>query len=239
MNILITGGSSGLGRAVVRLMAADQEHRVYFTYNRGRENALSLTGAFPNVHALEADFSRPEHIEKLLESMDAMDPEVLVNNAYAGSPQGVHFHKTDPEDFLSSFKNNLIPTIRISGKALLIFRKKKFGKIINVLSSALLNTPPAGYSVYAANKAYLWELSKAWNKEYAQYNITSNCIAPGYMTTDFAQADERMVEQMRLNHPLKKLLSPEEAAELVKFLILSPQQLNGVTIPINAGQALL
>jgi NAD(P)-dependent dehydrogenase (short-subunit alcohol dehydrogenase family) len=239
MNILITGGSSGLGRAVVRLMAADPAHQVYFTYRRGRENALSLTAAFPNARALEADFTREDHIDRLLESMDAMDPDVLVNNAYAGGIENTHFHKIDPEDFLSSFKNNLIPTIRISRKAILIFKEKKFGKIINVLSSALLNTPPAGYSVYAANKAYLGELSRTWNREYARYNISSNCVAPDFMTTGFAQPDERIVEQMRLNHPLKKLLSPEEAAEVIQCLILSSPPINGVTIPVNAGQHVL
>jgi NAD(P)-dependent dehydrogenase (short-subunit alcohol dehydrogenase family) len=239
MNILITGGSSGLGKAVVELLAADKTHTIYFTYNRHKDDAVALTNIFAGVHAIETDFTNDRHIDKLLENMDAMDLDVLINNAYAGKPQSTHFHKINANDFVSSFKNNLLPTIRITQKALLTFKKKKYGKIINVLTSYLLNLPPAGFSEYVGNKAYLHELSKVWNKEYAAYNITSNCIAPEYMQTNFADVDERIVDQMRSNHPLKKLLTPHESAEIICFLVQSSQQVNGVIIPVNSAQAVI
>ena len=99
-----------------------------------------------------------------------------------------------------------------------------------------MGLPPMGYSIYAANKAYLMELSNVWNKEYTRYNITSNCILPAYMQTKFATVDERIEEQMTKQHPLKKLLSVTDVAEIIAFLVEAPQQLNGVKIPINAGQ---
>lgn len=109
------------------------------------------------------------------------------------------------------------------------------GKIINIITEAILGLPPMGYSIYAANKAYLMELSSVWNKEYTRYNITSNCILPAYMGTPFAKVDDRIVEQMVQEHPLKKLLTPEEVAFGVKFFIDASQQVNGVKLTINVG----
>ena len=83
------------------------------------------------------------------------------------------------------------------------------------------------------------ELSNVWNKEYTRYNITSNCILPAYMQTKFAEVDERIVEQMAKEHPLKKLLNVEEVAQAVKFFVEAPQQVNGVKLPINAGMMLM
>ncbi|KAA6323558.1 3-oxoacyl-[acyl-carrier-protein] reductase FabG [termite gut metagenome] len=236
MNILITGGSSGLGKATVELLASDQLNNVYFTYNRHKDEAMVLANKFRNVHALEVDFTNDAHINRLLENMSTMDLDVLINNAYVGLPQNAHFHKIRAEEFLCGFKNNLIPTIRITQEALLVFKKKRFGKIVNVLTASLYDLPPIGYSIYVGNKAYLQELSKVWNKEYTRYNIVSNCIAPEYMQTNFSDVDERILEQMQMQHPLKRLLTTEEVAYVIKFLIESSQQLNGVTIPINAAK---
>ena len=138
-----------------------------------------------------------------------------------------------------SFNYNLVPTIMITQAAINVFKKKHFGKIVNVITEAVLGLPPMGYSIYAANKAYLMELSNVWNKEYTRYNITSNCVLPAYMQTNFAKVDPRIEEQMVTQHPLKKLLTVEEVAKVIKFLIEAPQQLNGVKIPINAGQIVI
>jgi NAD(P)-dependent dehydrogenase (short-subunit alcohol dehydrogenase family) len=238
MNILVTGGSTGLGKTTVELLAKadEKKHNIWFTYNSHKSEALALEVAYSNVNAIEADFINSESIDKVLDLMGAMDLDVLVNNAYVGIPQSAHFHKITAEDFLSGFKNNILPTIRISQKAILTFKKKKFGKIINILTAAIMGLPPIGYSIYTANKAYLQQLSKVWNKEYAAYNITSNCILPEYMCTEFSDVDERILEQMRLNHPLKKLLSPQEVADVILFLINAPQYINGVSIPVNSAQ---
>jgi NAD(P)-dependent dehydrogenase (short-subunit alcohol dehydrogenase family) len=239
MNILITGGSSGLGKAVVEALAADEANTVYFTWRARQGDSDALCARFPNARAYELDLTRRESLDGFLAAMDAMNIDALVNNAYCGLPQGTHFHKTRPEDFLTEFASNLVPTIEITQKALEGFRRKKFGKTINVLSACLINLPPASYAIYSANKAYLQQLSKVWNKEYARYNITSNCVLPEYMKTSFSQTDERVVEQMEASHPLKKLLTPEETAEVVKFLVYAHQQVNGVMLPVNAAQAVM
>ena len=83
------------------------------------------------------------------------------------------------------------------------------------------------------------ELSNVWNKEYTRYNITSNCILPAYMQTSFAEVDPRIKVQMEQNHPLHKLLTVQEVAEVVKFLVDASQQVNGIKLPINAGQIVI
>lgn len=239
MRILITGGTSGLGKATVELLAKSPEHHVAFTYldtEEFRAVTKSLTKIYPNVEGVALNFCDKDSVRRLCDQMVEINPDVLINSTYVGAPQTTYFHKIPIDDFLKGFSNNLVPTIMITQAALSVFKKKRFGKIINVITEAVIGLPPMGYSIYAANKAYLMELSNVWNKEYTRYNITSNCILPAYMQTNFAKVDPRIEEQMVMQHPLKKLLRVEEVAQIVEFLVNAPQQLNGVKIPINAGQ---
>ena len=118
-------------------------------------------------------------------------------------------------------------------------RKQKFGKIVNIITSYIIDVPPAGFSVYTATKAYIRQLSKSICKEYGRYNITSNCVLPDYMPTAFGKVEDFQLEQMQAAHPLKKLLQPEEVADVVAHLILLSQQVNGVEFPINAAQNIM
>jgi NAD(P)-dependent dehydrogenase (short-subunit alcohol dehydrogenase family) len=193
-----------------------------------------------NVTAIKCDFTNDEEVKELEKRIPSFDLDVLINNAYVGSAQGKHFHKSDADLFLESYKNNLIPTIRITQSAITGFRIKKYGKIINILTAYLVNLPPIGVSIYSANKAYLQQLSKSWNSEYSRYNITSNCISPDFMLTNLsADVDERLIEQMRNDHPLKQLLTPDEVAGSVSFLVKASQQINGSNIVINAAKNIL
>jgi NAD(P)-dependent dehydrogenase (short-subunit alcohol dehydrogenase family) len=240
MNILITGGSSGLGKAIVLLLAKINGHKVFFTYNRHSEEAEAIVRDTHTVIAVKCDFANADDISRLEEAIPTFDLDVLINNAYVGTSQGTNFHKTDSASFLKSFEDNLIPTIRITQRAIAGFRKKKFGKIINILTAYLVNVPPTGFSIYAANKAYLQQLSKSWSNEYARYNISSNCISPEFMLTNLsANVDKRIIDQMQASHPLKKLLTPAEVADTVAYFINASQQVNGTHIVINAAQNIL
>lgn len=236
MNILVTGGSSGLGKAITELCALKEDNKIYFTFSKNAEGKEEIERQYPNTKGIKLDFNDNDSVAALISNIPNLNLDVLVNNAYSGLPQGTYFHKTSPDDFLKSFQNNIMPVVQITQACILAFRKKKFGKIINVLTSYLLDLPPMGFSIYTANKAYIEQLSKCWCKENAKFNITSNCISPEYMQTSFGQVDERIIEQMQHEHPLKKLLQPKEVAEVVFSLINASQQVNGVNIPINAAQ---
>jgi NAD(P)-dependent dehydrogenase (short-subunit alcohol dehydrogenase family) len=240
MNILVTGGSSGLGKTIVYALSNSPQNKVFFTYNKHSAEARVIATERHNVIAIKCDFTNVDEVCELEKAIPTYDLDVLITNAYIGLPQGTHFHKTIPESVLKSFENNIIPIIRLTQNAILGFKKKKFGKIINILTAYLINLPPVGFSIYTANKAYLQQLSKCWNSEYSRYNITSNCISPEFMQTNLSSSvDERIIEQMQANHPLNKLLTPEEVTETVVFLVNSSQQVNGAHIVINAAQNIL
>lgn len=120
------------------------------------------------------------------------------------------------------------------------FQKEKRGKIITVLTSALVGTPPMGYSVYSATKAYIAQLVKSWSREYIKFGITSNAVAPDFMQTALTEETNDFVkEQIREGNPLKKILTTEEVALIVKDLVKASPQFNGVIIPVNAGVNIL
>ncbi|MCF8296599.1 MAG: SDR family oxidoreductase [Bacteroidales bacterium] len=236
MNILITGGASGLGKAISIILAKNAENTIYFTYSNSELNAKKIELDFKNAFSIRCDFRDPNSIKSLRDKISQLDIDVLINNAYLGNPINNYFHKISEDDFSSKFLINVMPTIQITQSAISYFRKKKKGKIITILTSFLLNTPPIGASGYVANKAYLASLVKSWANENSKFNITSNSVSPSFMQTNFtSEVDERIIEQMISDHPLKKLLTVEEVAETVFFLTNASSQINGVDIILNSG----
>ncbi|MGF7078341.1 SDR family NAD(P)-dependent oxidoreductase [Mucilaginibacter sp. UYCu711] len=236
MIILITGGASGLGKAITLGLAQDPLNTVYFTYHSSDKAAKEIETVQPNTHAIKYDLSNKDDIQKLKSKIEELQPDVLINNAYKGEPLKTHFHKTNADDFMEDFERNIMPVIALTSSAIKVFRAKKHGKIITILTSYLVNQPPTGTSVYVAGKAYLAQLSKSWATENAQYNITSNTVSPAFMLTGLTKdVDERIIEQMIKSHPLKSLLMPEEVAETVHSLVYASSHLNGIDIVINSG----
>ena len=178
-------------------------------------------------------------VSAFAEGLEAEPIDVLINNAYAGNPQGTHFYKSNPEEFSKAFQTNIIPFICITQACLKGMRKRKFGKIVNIITSYVIDVPPTGFSVYTATKAYIRQLSKSISKELGRFNITSNCILPDYMQTDFGQVEDFQLDQMKDSHPLKELLKPQDVAEFVASFLKASQQLNGAAIPINAAQHII
>lgn len=239
MKILVTGGSSGLGRAIVEKLASKKENEVIYTYCRNLKAVQELDNSFSNTKGYCVDFTNIQSLNTLIKQLENIEIDVLVNNAYSGIAQGKRFHQTGVDDFSKAFNNNVLPTVRITQACIKGMRKRRFGKIVNIITSYVIDVPPIGFSVYASTKAYLRQLSKSISKEYASFNITSNCILPDYMPTAFGQVSDYQLEQMLAAHPLKQLLSPSDAADIVVSVIEASSQLNGVEIPINAAQHIL
>jgi NAD(P)-dependent dehydrogenase (short-subunit alcohol dehydrogenase family) len=163
----------------------------------------------------------------------------LINNALAAGLVRKHAHRIEQDIYNRGFHENILPLLRLTHQAIKLFRKQKFGKIITVLSSGLVGVPPSGMAEYLASKAYLLSMSKSWASENRQFNITANCISPDFMQTPLnADVDERLVEQMVEAHPLKQLITPEEVAEVVSFMIQATQHMNGTNLILNAGSSM-
>ncbi|MDN3675786.1 SDR family oxidoreductase [Flavobacterium paronense] len=239
MNILITGGASGLGEAITKTLAKNENNVVYFTFNKSVAAAKKLEKQFKNVKGIQCNFEEESTLKSLSEIINELDLDVVIHNAYNGDYLKSHFHKIDSNDFLTDFKANVIPVVEISQAAITHFRKKKSGKIITILTSALQGMPPIGSAVYTSNKAYLEKLTQVWANENTKFNITSNSISPSFMETAMTSAtDDRVKEQMIESNPLKRLLTTNEVAEAVQFLVNDVTQINGKDFVINAGSIL-
>ena len=241
MNILVTGGNSGLGRATVNQLAKEG-HKVYFSYlpsEQCTQEANEMVKADDNLVAMPLNFCDKISVDDFCSHINGWEIDVLVNSAYAGKAQGTHFYKTPADDYLVAFENNVIPTIRITQTCLEGMRKRKYGKIINIITSYVIDTPPIGMSIYTATKAYLRQISRSISKEFGKFNITSNCLLPEYMNTNFGKVEDFQLEQMKAAHPLKRLLTPEEVAQVIVNFVNSSQQLNGIEMPINAAQHIM
>jgi NAD(P)-dependent dehydrogenase (short-subunit alcohol dehydrogenase family) len=234
MKILVTGGASGLGEAITRELAKDKSSAVYFTFNSSLEQARKIEQEYENTHAIVCDFSKESNMKSLMEKIIEIDLDVLINNAWTGV-QLTHFHKQNSTDFQKTFQLNILPTLQITQQAISIFRKKKSGKIITVLTSDLIDNPPVGASDYIAAKAYLASMTKSWACENVRFNITSNAVSPSVMPTNIHSMDERLMEELIKNHPLKKLLSTNETADAVKYFVYCSSHINGANLIINAA----
>ncbi len=236
MNVLITGGASGLGEAITIKLAGCPGWKVYFTYCRSSENAERLQNRFPNTEAYLCDFREREQVTALCNKLSDWDLDVLIHNAYTGTYIDTHFHKTELPRFQEDFENNILPVIELTQALIPLYRKRKQGRIITVLSAALLHGPAVGTSVYLAGKAYLESLAKIWAVENERFNISSVLLCPGFMQTALtAQLDERLLEQLKGQEPLGRFLSTEEVAEVVLDLCITDRAINGATVEVQAG----
>lgn len=238
MNILLTGGASGLGKAIAEHLASSGSHRLWITYCRSESAARKLEETFAHLQAIRCDFSDPASVDSLLERLPSLELDGLVNNALSGWTVK-HFHKLKPEELREGFERNVLPVVRLVQAALKGFRRKRFGRIVTVLTAALYERPPIGWSEYLAGKAYLWAMSRSWAVENASFGIAVNCVSPGFLPTDMhAEDDPRLVEEWRRQMPLQRFVEPREVARAVAFLLEGPASLNGENLLLNQGQSL-
>ena len=224
-----------MGGSITRRFAQSGCHHVYFTYNNSVDEAKQIEKEITCAKGIPCDFRHKNSIDHLLSQMEEMSLDVLINNALTGM-NTKHFHQSNPEGFLISFKENVMPTLRITQKAIKEFRKKKSGRIITLLTSYTVNRPPLGLSEYVANKSYLLSLSRSWAEENKRHNITSNCISPSMMNTSLvSHLDERQIEEITNASPLKCLLTTDEVSDAVFFLASGSRHINGVNLLINGG----
>ena len=200
MNILVTGGSSGLGKSIVKKLCSNKKYKVYFTYNNSIENSKKICFKYSNAHGIKCDFTNKRELNEFIENFKNLNINILINNFYCwpknpllpGTFLTKNFHKIDKNVFIDEFYNNIIPTIIITQEAIKHFRKKKYGKIITVLSS-FLNSPTIGSSIYISSKNYLKGLTKVWAVENVKFNISSNTISPSFMLTPHTlKMDQRL-----------------------------------------------
>ena len=124
MNILVTGGSSGLGAAIVKKMAWEKDNIVWFTYANSGAAAKEIESAYKNTRTIHCDFTNTESIEALLLELEKFDIDVLINNA-SSAIHKEHFHKSDYHVFKDNFVHNVLPVFTDNTSGNKNFQKKK------------------------------------------------------------------------------------------------------------------
>jgi 3-oxoacyl-[acyl-carrier protein] reductase len=194
-----------------------------------------------------ADFSKPDEVRIAIDTILQHQPiHVLVNNT-GGPPSGL-ITEAKEEDFLAFFNQHLVNNHLLVKAVLPGMRRRKFGRIINIISTSVkIPLPNLGVSNTIRGAVASW--SKTLANEVGQYNITVNNILPGYTQTKRLetlvsqtakkkkQTVQETEQQMMQDIPMKRFGSPEEIATVAAFLA-SPaaSYINGASIPVDGGR---
>lgn len=202
MNILITGGATGIGKATA-LLFKEKGYNVFVTYNKTPVD-------YDGVTAIQCDLSKVDEIKNLFDSIEDID--VLVNNA--GISLIKMINDVNEKDYETITAVNERAVYFCSKYAVLKMLKKHSGAIINI-SSMWGQLGASCETLYSMTKAGVIGLTKALASETAPSGITVNCICPGIIDTRMnSQFDSR---ELANEVPLGRLGTPEEVAKAVLF----------------------
>lgn len=239
---VVTGGTRGIGRAIV-LKLADEGANIVINYRNSDKEAEELKAILEEkgvkVLTVKCDISNFEDSKKLIDKCkeEFGQIDILVNNA--GITKDTLIMRMKEEDFDSVIDVNLKGTFNCAKHASAIMLKQKFGKIIN-MTSVVGITGNAGQSNYAASKAGVIGLTKSLARELGSRGITVNAVAPGFINTDMTSVlSDKVKEEAMKNIPLKKLGNPEDIANLVGFLASdSANYITGQVINVDGGMVM-
>jgi 3-oxoacyl-[acyl-carrier protein] reductase len=238
---LVCGGSQGIGRATAEALA-DRGASVAYLARSGPGPAGSPF-AF-----LRADLERIEELIPTLEQQLGRPPafDILVNNS-GGPPPGPVVEAT-AEQFLRAFRQHLIASHLLTQWLLPGMRERRYGRIINVISTSV-REPIPGLGVSNTVRAAMAGWAKTLSRELAPLGITVNNVLPGATRTErLAQiirrksektglSEAEVEEKMRSEVPLGRFAEPDELGAVVAFLA-SPAAgyITGVSLPVDGGR---
>jgi acetoacetyl-CoA reductase len=236
---LVTGGTRGIGAAIVAALAADGIH-VAAGYSSRKADAndmaakLAAEGHAVSVH--QGNVGKPEDclrvVAEVLDQHDHID--YLINNA------GITVDKTvrnmTVEDWHAVLRVNLSGAFYMSKAVLDHMIGRGFGRIVNI-SSIIGETGSIGQANYAASKSGLFGLTKSLALETARKGITVNCVAPGFIDTEMVAAvPKEALDRVLATIPMRRLGRPEEIAHAVRFLLQDDAgYITGAVISVNGG----
>lgn len=220
-NVLVTGGSRGIGRALCIAMSRDAEC-VALTYNSRSADAeetkslIEEAGGRASIHRMDVrdPVSVGEGLNSILAAVGHVD--VLVNNAGTNS-DGLLFDM-DEEKFTSVVETNLFGTFRLCRALAGDMMLRRWGRIIN-LSSVASGWGGRGKSNYAASKAAVNAFTRSIAIELARKGVTANAVAPGMIVTELTDAYRSLSgKELLADIPMKRFGTPEDLNGIVRFL---------------------
>ncbi len=236
---LITGGTRGIGKQIA-LTLAKEGYDIAINY-RNENDDLEITKKEVEANnvkcfAVQGDVSYFEDCEKfvkeIIEEFGRID--VLVNNA--GITRDTLLMRMKKEDFEQVIDTNLVGTFNVTKNVISHMIKAKNGRIINI-SSVVGISGNAGQTNYAASKAGIIGFTKSLAKEVASRNIAVNAVAPGFIETGMTDVlKDDIKEEIAKTIPLKRMGTPQDVANVVKFLSSEDSSyITGQVIQVDGG----
>jgi acetoacetyl-CoA reductase len=235
---VVTGGSRGIGRAVVERLAGagcsvvincrssvDDAEALAEEVARGGGQALVVPGSIAD----------PATAGRLADAAHARfgRVDVLVNNA--GITQDATLRRMTDEQFTDVIETNLVGTHRVTRALIDGMCERGFGRVITI-SSFVGQLGNFGQSNYAATKAGLIGWSKTLALEVARHGVTVNCVCPGFIDTDMLRdVPEHVLERLVARIPLGRFGDADEVARGVEYLIRDGGYITGSCLNINGG----
>ena len=235
--VIITGGSRGIGAAIVNLLAKEN-YNIVLNYNKSEEIAKKMQEEFTSlgktVEIFKADVSKREEVKKLVEFTIKRfgKIDILINNA--GISQTKLFTDITDEDWNNMLNIDLNSVFYMTQEVIPYMIHEKEGCIINI--SSIWGMVGASCEVhYSVAKAGVDAMTKSLAKELGPSNIRVNSIAPGIINTDMNKyLSEKELENIKEEIPLGKIGETISIAKCAKWLI-EDEYTTGQIIAVNGG----
>ena len=236
----ITGGSRGIGAALVKKLAS-QNYFVYFNYSSSEAEANKLVNELgsQNVKAIKANVTSLEEMRKISETIlnEKGQIDVLINNA--GITRDKPLMMMTEAEWLDVININLNGSFNATRAVIVPMMKAKTGRIV-FISSVTGLAGMKGQVNYAATKAGMIGMMKSLAREVATLGITVNAVAPGFIESDMtAKLPEKYKTEALKQIPMQKFGTADDVASLVEFLISDQAgYITGEVIRVDGGLAI-
>lgn len=234
--IVVTGGSRGIGAAIVKCLA-NEGAQVAFTYSSREDAAAEVAkGLAGEGHFyVKMDISSEDSVNAGVEQILAKFPEVhgVVNNA--GITKDTLLLRMKGDDFGAVVDTNLKGTFFVT-KALSRTLMKNKGSIVNI-TSVIGQTGNPGQANYAASKAGTVGFTKSVAQELASRGVRANCVAPGFIATEMTHVlNDDQKKKILEKIPLASIGEATDVAQAVRFLLSDESKyITGHTLSVNGG----
>jgi NAD(P)-dependent dehydrogenase (short-subunit alcohol dehydrogenase family) len=231
---LVTGGTSGIGRAVAMKLARRGAHVIVTGRDkrRGDEVIAGIAAQGGKARFIAADLANFDDVRRLAQA--AADVDVLVNNAgvFPGGPT----EQTTEEDFDLVFDVNVKAPFYLTATIAPRMAARGSGAIINI-STMAATIGMSGLAAYGASKAAIEALTKSWTAEYGPHGVRVNVVAPGPTRTPASAAMGEMFDALTATLPARRGADPDEIAAAVSFLASDEASfIYGAVLPADGGR---